>query len=124
MCIYSITVVQPDFSTKRYSNEASDATITEDIITHIDFVLTEAPVADIVLIVSGHKVKGVHHADLAWTSDGIGQMEIFRDDSLIVTTNDDGDYTDNIRNKGGGSYDYQVCEQGTTNCSLVETLTF
>ena len=65
--------------------------------------LLESQVADITLSVSGYKIRGVQHADLSWTTDYIGQINIFRDGSLITTTADDGSYDDNIGNKGGGS---------------------
>ena len=39
-------------------------------------------------------------------------------------TENDGFYTDNIDNQGGGTYTYQVCDEGTATCSNEATATF
>ena len=42
-------------------------------------------------------------------------------------TSNNGSYTDNIDQRGGGSYTYQVCEPGTPTletCSNEDTVTF
>ncbi len=82
----------------------------------------------ITLTASGYKVKGVHHADLYWNGASGSNVDIYRDGVGGVfefTTLNDGAYTDNIGNKGGGSYTYQVCEAGsTTNCSNVAQVDF
>lgn len=73
---------------------------------------------DIALSANGYKVRGIHHADLAWSGVTSTQVDIFRDDARIETVDAaDGGYTDSIGNRGGGSYMYQVCEAGTTTCS-------
>lgn len=76
------------------------------------------------LTATGYKVKGVHHAGLEWSGAGSSDVDIYRDGAKIGTTANDGFYTDNIGNKGGGSYIYQVCESGTTTCSNEATVTF
>jgi hypothetical protein len=43
---------------------------------------------------------------------------------VIATTANDGFYTDNIDQRGPGTYTYQVCEAGTTTCSNEATVTF
>jgi PKD repeat protein len=78
----------------------------------------------ITLSASGYKVKGVQTADLTWSGAGSANVDIRRDGVTIMTTPDDGAYTDNIGNKGGGSYTYQVCEAGTSTCSGTVTVTF
>ena len=40
------------------------------------------------------------------------------------TTPNDGFYTDNINRNGGGSYTYQVCEEGTNICLNDATANF
>ena len=82
-----------------------------------------------ILSATGYKVKGVHHVDLDWSGAGSTNVDIYRDESMLVLTDsasdNDGSHTDNIGNKGGGSYDYYVCEQGsTTQCSNTVTVTF
>jgi PKD repeat protein len=76
------------------------------------------------LAANGYKVKGVHHADLAWSGAGSPEVDVYRDSAPIGTTANDGAYTDNIGQKGGGSYTYQVCESGTATCSNEVTVTF
>jgi subtilisin len=81
--------------------------------------------------VRGYKVKGVQHADLKWGGVTPAKVDIYRNgtpiDPLIEKELDvgEGTYTDNIGNKGGGSYTYKVCEAGsTTACSNEFTVSF
>ncbi|MBT8471339.1 MAG: hypothetical protein KJN99_01975, partial [Marinicaulis sp.] len=53
-------------------------------------------------------------ADLTWAGAGGASVDIRRNGSIVATTANDGAYTDNIGNKGGGSYSYEVCEAGST----------
>jgi PKD repeat protein len=76
------------------------------------------------LSASGYRVKGVHHADLTWSGATSSSVDIFRNGIRIITTANDGAHTDNIGNKGNGSYTYQVCEAGTTTCSNQFTIVF
>ena len=67
---------------------------------------------------NGYKVKGVKHVDLTW-SGATTNVDVFRDGFLRqANTANDGEYTDNTGEKGGGSYTYVVCETGGTDvCS-------
>ena len=76
--------------------------------------------SDIVLTATGYKVKGVHHADLAWSGSPSTTITIYRD-GVIVTqilpgeaAAADQSYTDNINKKGGGDYEYQLCAESIT----------
>ena len=69
------------------------------------------------LTASGYKVKGKQKADLDWTGATTANVDIYRDGSLISTTANDGAFTDPINKKGGGSYAYEVCEAGSSDCS-------
>ena len=82
------------------------------------------PLAGITLTATGYKVKGMHKADLDWFGATSGNVDVYRDGTLLTTTANDGFYTDNIDKKGGGSYVYQVCEEGTGPCSNASTVTF
>ena len=42
----------------------------------------------------------------------------------MATTENDGFHTDDINNKGGGSYIYQICEAGTATCSNETIVSF
>jgi hypothetical protein len=73
----------------------------------------------ITLSVNAYKVRGVKHADLSW-SGATSDIDVYRDDVLVASTANDGAYTDNTGQKGGGSFAYQVCETGgTSTCSNV-----
>ena len=78
----------------------------------------------ITLAAAGYKVKGRQRADLTWSGASSSDVDVFRDGSLIVTTPNDGEYTDIIGARGGGSYDYQICEAQTSACSSVQSVNF
>lgn len=73
---------------------------------------------------TGYKVKGVKHADLTWSGATSTNVDVYRDGSVIATTANDGAYTDNTGQKGGGGYSYQVCEAGTSTCSATINVSF
>ena len=87
---------------------------------------TEPPPGDtaISLTATGSKSKGVQQADLAWTGGTSTSVDVHRNDVKVATTANDGDYTDAIGQKGGGTYTYKVCEAGTATCSNDSTVTF
>ncbi|WP_461482674.1 M4 family metallopeptidase [Porticoccus sp.] len=72
--------------------------------------------APITLNAAGYKIKGVKHADLSWSGNS-GNVDIYRDSTLLRTDIGGSSITDNIGTKGAGSYIYQVCETGTAVCS-------
>jgi PKD repeat protein len=78
----------------------------------------------ITLTATGHKVKGRHHVDLTWSGATSSNVDVYRDGAPIKTTANDGAYTDATNNVGGGSYTYEVCEEGTTTCSNEVTVNF
>ena len=79
----------------------------------------------ITLSATGYKVRGRHTVDLEWDGATSTNVDIYRDGVLIATTSNDGFYTDNTGNVGGGSYTYQIFEEGTTdNGSNEVTVTF
>ena len=87
-------------------------------------VIIDVTPANIALVTSGYKVKGLMMADLTWTSTGVAEVDIVRDDAVIATTANTGAYTDDINRRGGGSFTYQVCEAGTSTCSNQSVVTF
>jgi len=75
--------------------------------------------AEITLTADGRRFRGQFFVDLAWTG-AFGEMvDIYRDGSLLTTTENDGEYTDALgRRKKGLTFTYQVCQEGsTTICS-------
>ena len=81
------------------------------------------PAASLNLSANGYKQKGLQKADLTWS--GADPVDVYRNGSLVIAGASGGAVTDNINNKGGGSYDYQVCEAGAQSfCSNVVTVNF
>ena len=78
----------------------------------------------IALTATGYKVRGRKNVDLEWSGATEPNVDIYRDGELITTTSNDGAYTDITTSVGGGSYTYQVCEEGTFTCSNEATVTF
>jgi subtilisin family serine protease len=87
-------------------------------------VTVTAPAGGITLSARGYKVKGVQKADLTWSGATSANMDIFRNGVIITTTANDGFHTDNINRKGAGTYNYKVCEAGTSVCSNEATVNF
>jgi N-acetylmuramoyl-L-alanine amidase/PKD repeat protein len=96
----SLTVTDDDGATD---------TVTKDV--------TVSSGGDTTLTATGYKYRGLQKATGA-------QVNIYRDGVLIATTENDGFYTDDINNRGGGSYTYQVCETDGSTCSNEATVTF
>jgi thermitase len=72
---------------------------------------------DFTLSASAYKVRGAGVVELSWSGATSANWDVYRDGSLLITTANDGEYTDNSLGKGGGSATYQVCEAGTSTCS-------
>jgi PKD repeat protein len=96
-----------------------------DTETKIDFISVSSPTSGgISLSVAAYKVKGVQKADLGWGGATSTSVDVWRNGTRIMTTANDGVYTDPINNKGGGSYTYKVCESGTSTCSTEVTVSY
>jgi len=77
------------------------------------------------LSANGFKVKGRQQVDLSWSGSSADFVEIRRNGSVITSpTANDGFYNDNIGVKGGATYQYEVCDAGTNNCSNTDTVVF
>ncbi len=87
-------------------------------------VSVTAPITAFTLSVTPYKVKGLHKADLTWDGGTSTNVDVYRDGVKITTTANDGAHTDNIDNRGGGSYTYELCEAGTSTCSNEVTVGF
>ena len=87
-------------------------------------VTVSAPTVAITLSVTGYKSKGLQKADLSWSGANGTQVDVYRDGAYITRTANDGFHTDNIDQRGGGSYTYKVCEAGTSTCSSEQTFAF
>ncbi len=75
------------------------------------------PPATITLTALGRKVGGINTVRLRWSGATSNQVDIYRDDVVIVTTANDGSYIDSTGDTGRAQYTYKVCEAGTQTCS-------
>lgn len=82
------------------------------------------PSAGITLTAIGYRVKGVQKADLDWLGATSDMVDIYRDDVVVATTENDGLFTDDIGNTAGASYSYRVCEASTGTCSNDSIVSF
>jgi thermitase len=81
--------------------------------------------AGFTLTATGYKVKGLQKADLEWSGGPTGTVVVYRNGTELTTTPDDGSHTDDINNRGGGSYTYKLCDEETPpNCSNEATVSF
>lgn len=67
---------------------------------------------------SGGISKGRLQVDLSWSGGG-GSVDVFRNGTRIATTSNNGSYTDaaKVRKFSSGTFTYQVCNAGTSECS-------
>src|SRR5206468_590686 len=78
----------------------------------------------ITLTAQGRLVHGQRAADLSWSGATLNRVDVYRDGALIVTTKNDGFFTDRIGGPPPGTFTYQVCNAGTQTCSNDATVTF
>ncbi|HET9010366.1 MAG TPA: S8 family serine peptidase [Gemmatimonadaceae bacterium] len=77
----------------------------------------------IALTARGYKVRGVQKVDLSWTG-ASGAVDVFRNSVNVFTVSSGSSWTDSL-GKGGGTYNYRVCETATpANCSNTATVVF
>ena len=87
-------------------------------------VIVSAPTGGISLTATGRKPKGLQTVDLSWSGASSTTVDVYRNGAPLVTTANDGFYTDNINKKGSGTYTYKVCEATTSTCSNEATVVF
>jgi hypothetical protein len=76
------------------------------------------------LTAAGRKVKGVQNVDLAWANLTGASTDVYRNGSKIMTVGNTGRATDNINQRGGGSYTYKACDAGTSTCTNQANVSF
>jgi PKD repeat protein len=80
--------------------------------------------AAISLSASGYKIRGIRYVDLTWSGASSTNVDVYRNGTLVVTTGNDGAYTDNL-GRSSGTFNYQVCEEASTSeCSNIATVVF
>ena len=78
----------------------------------------------ITLSAAKRKVGGINTVRLTWSGATSTDIDVYRDATPIVTTPNDGSYTDSTGDTGRAQYTYQVCEAGTSTCSNNARVTF
>ena len=87
-------------------------------------VTVTSPGSGISLTVTGTKVRGLQVADLRWSGATTSSVDVYRNGVRIATTSNDGEHTDSLNTRGGGTYIYRVCEAGSSVCSADVSVTF
>ena len=105
------------------ATSAPTATATATATSTATATPTATP-GQITLSVRGYVVGGKRRADLTWSGATSNNVDVYRNGARIVTTTNDGFYTDKIGGRGSGTFTYQVCEAGTQTCSNQATVTF
>lgn len=82
------------------------------------------PGGDFALTADGYKSKGVKKVDLTVNGAAGSNVDLYRDGSKIATTSASSTYTDTISGKGGGTFTYKACDEGTTTCTVEQTVVF
>jgi subtilisin len=77
----------------------------------------EDPDGGIELSAWGYKERGLQKADLSWAGAASDDVDVLRDGTKITTAANTGAWTDDINQRGSGTYSYRVCEAGTATCS-------
>jgi hypothetical protein len=86
---------------------------------------SDPPAGGITLDVFPRKERGLQKVDLVWSGAGGDNVIIYRDDIEILTTANDDSETDDVNERGGGSYVYEVCETAEGGaCSPLVTASF
>ena len=88
--------------------------------TKIQSVTAIDPNAEITLSATWEKVKSKFRVYLVWSGAVGANVDIYRNGTLLITTPNDGAHTDSPK---AGTYNYKVCEVGTSTCSNEEPVT-
>ena len=84
---------------------------------------TSTPVT-ITLTATGSRQGKRRIVDLTWSGATGPNVDIYRNNALLVNTGNDGRYTDTINGNGHGTFTYRVCQTGTQTCSNDAAVTF
>jgi PKD repeat protein len=71
----------------------------------------------------GYKQNGQQKVDLSWNGPSGSSFDVYRNGAKIATVVSSA-YTDNVTNKGPGSYSYKVCGAAFSSCSDQATVSF
>ena len=122
---FSWTPIEPgDHVLTATATTVADETDTTDNSKSTTSSVTAPSSSGITLTATGYMANRLKKADLAWSGATSTNVDVYRNGGYIGTVENNGFYTDHIAKKGGGTYTYQVCEEGTSICSNEATVTF
>ena len=90
----------------------------------VDILAAVTSGTPITLSAAKRKVGGINTVRLTWSGATSTNIDVYRNGIVIVTTANDGSYTDSTGDTGRARYTYKVCEAGTSTCSNDVTVTF
>ena len=106
-----------------HSRSASGGTPNRFLFTGTD-AGNPPPPTGFTLSATGYKVKGVQRADLTWSGATTNTVTVYRNNTPVGTASGN-THTDNINQKGSGTYVYRVCNTDAgAACSNNATVTF
>lgn len=73
---------------------------------------------------SAYTINRSPRVDLTWSGFAARTVDVFRDGTKVITTPNDGAFTDKPGTKAAGSYTYRVCVTGTSVCSAGTRIAF
>ncbi|WP_105188920.1 S8 family serine peptidase [Pseudoalteromonas sp. T1lg48] len=106
---YTVTLTVSDDDGAQHSI-TKDVTVTEPVVE-----------PTITLQGTAEASNGRIVASLSWTAQTATEFDVYRDGALVDTGVTKTSYTDRF-NSTATSFTYQICETGTANCSLEETI--
>ncbi len=84
----------------------------------------DPPPASITLTATAESKGAKRRANLHWSGASGTSVQVRRNDALVKTTGNDGQYYDNLPNGSSGTFTYQVCESAGSPCSNTAQATF
>ena len=106
------------------ATDSGGLTSSRQITVTVSTTTGATPTSSRSLTARGYKVKGLQKVDLTWAGFTSASVDVYRNNTRIMTTSNDGAQLDPIDRKSSGSYTYKACEVGTTSCSNQTTVVF
>ncbi len=112
------------FTYENYGTYEVGLTVTDDVGNSDSMTKSISLVDPFVITLStlGYKVKGKQKVELTWDDTDI--FDIYRNGNIVGVSAYGLDYTDNIDQKGNGTYVYKICRATTQFCSANSTVIF
>ena len=78
----------------------------------------------ILLYVQKDEMQAIHTVHLSWSGATSNRIDVYRNNTVVTTTANDGAYKDSTGETGRADYAYKICEAGTQTCSNEVTVSF